>query len=268
MKRVCLIAACCFLTTSLAFAQTQQGQTQIRAKAKLIHGAPTTCPNDPVLSSDGTATDYDLIFPATTAFYAVNAKGGHSYSVDVWDTFDPTAAVSPEIKITSDCTTQISGTKDVTAIDPDLSGGFAGRVSWIQGTDQTLYISVTNPDQNNSYSYNVRVTDTTQINPRWSTFSPFNTQWGFTNTTGSPIDGTLKVYDSSGALLKTISKTYPAGVFTLVSALDNGVPTGHFGNAIFTFVGPAGAILPDAVLINNTATIIVQYLFEGKHSYR
>ena len=56
MKKACLIAACCMLTTSLAFAQTQPGQTQqIRAKAKLIHGAPTTCPNDPVLSSDGTA---------------------------------------------------------------------------------------------------------------------------------------------------------------------------------------------------------------------
>jgi len=268
MKKVCLIAVCCFLTTSLAFSQTQQGQPQIRAKAKLIHGAPTTCPNDPVLASDGTPTGDDIVFPGTSAFYTLKAKAGHSYSVDVWDVFDPTAAVSPEIKVTSDCTTSISGVQDVTNIDPDLSGGFSGRVSWIQSTDQTVYISVTYPDQNNSYTYSLRVTDTTQINPRWSTYDPFNTQWGFTNTTGSAITGTLKVYDSSGALLKTITKTYPAGLFTLVSALDNQVPINHFGNAIFTYVGPVGAILPDAVLINKTATIIVQYLFEGKHSYR
>lgn len=265
MKRVCLIAACCFLTTSLAFSQTQQ----IRAKAKLIHGAPTTCPNDPVLPSDGTQGAFDdLIFPATTAFYTLNAKGGHSYNVDIWDDVDPTFGVAPTIAVTSDCTTSISGVKDVTNIDPDLSGGFSSRASWIQGANQTLYIAVTNPDQTNSYSYNVRITDTTQINPRWSTFGTFDTQWGFTNTTGSPITGTLTVIDSTGAVLKTITKTFPAGLFTLVPARGNGVPANHFGNAFFTYVGPVGAILPDTVLINSANTVIVQYIFEGKHSYR
>lgn len=269
MKKVCLIAACCLLILPLAFAQAQQGQTQnIRAKAKLIHAAPTTCPNDPVLSSDGTPGSDDLIFPSTTAFYTINAKGGHSYSVDVWDTFDPTAAISPTIAITSDCTTAISGVKDVTNVDPDLSGGFSSRVSWIQGSDQTLHIGVTNPDPNNTYTYSIRVTDTTAFNPRWSTYTPFDTQWGFTNTTGAPITGTLTVYDSSGTVLATVTKTFPAGLFTLVGAKASGVPANHFGDATFAYVGPAGAILPDTVLINSSATVIVQYLFEGKHSYR
>lgn len=268
MKRVFLLAACCFLTTSLAFSQTQQGQTQqIRAKAKLIHGAPTTCPNDPVVVSDGTAASDDLIFPASSAFYALNAKGGHSYSVEVFDTVDPTAAMSPTIKVTTDCSTSIGAT-DVTTVDPDLSGGFSNRVSWIQSSDQTLYIAVMNPDPNGSYTYSIRVTDTTQFNPRWSTYTPFNTQWGFTNTTTSPITGTLTVYDSTGTVLATVTKTFPANLFTLIDAKASGVPVNHFGDAVFAYTGPAGAILPDTVLINSTATIIVQYEFTGKHSYR
>src|SRR6185312_3030379 len=137
MKKVCLLAACCWLLTSLAFSQTQQVQ-QIRAKSKLIHGAPTTCPNDPVLASDGTPTSDDRIFPASSAFYSLNAKAGRSYSVGVWDVVDPTASVSPTIAVTTDCSTSISGIKTVTNIDPDLSGGFSARVSWIQSTNQTL----------------------------------------------------------------------------------------------------------------------------------
>jgi len=220
------------------------------------------------LSSDGTPASDDLVFPATSAYYTLNAKGGHSYSVDVWDTFDPTASISPTIAVTSDCTNSIAGVMDVTHVDPDLSGGFSHRVSWIQSSDQTVHIGVTNPDQNNTYTYSIRVTDTTQFNPRWSTFSPFDTQWGFTNTTTSSITGTLTVYDSTGVVLATVTKTFPPGLFTLVGAKASGVPVNHFGDATFTYAGPAGAILPDAVLINSTATIIVQYLFEGKHSYR
>jgi hypothetical protein len=249
--------------------QTQTGQTQqIRAKTKLIHGAPTTCPNDPVLPSDGTVTSEDLVFPASSAFYALNTKGGHSYSVEVWDPFDPTAAMAPTIKVTSDCSNSISGVSDVTSVDPDLSGGFSDRVSGIQGSNQTVYISVANPDQNNSYTYYIRVTDTTQYNSRWSTYSGYDTQWGFTNTTSSEIDGTLTVLNIDGTTLATIPLKLPANLFTNTTALGNSVPVNHSGDAVFTYTGPAGAIIPDAVLINKTATVIVTYKFEGKHSYR
>lgn len=268
MKKVFLLVACCFLTTSLAFSQTQPGQTQIRAKAKLIHGAPTTCPGDPVLLSDGTPTSDDLIFPASAAFYAVNAVAGHSYAVEVWDVFDPTASVSPTIKVTTDCSTSIGGVTDATHVDPDISGGFSDRVTWIQASsNQTLYISVTNPDQNNSYTYNLRVTDTTQFNPRWSTYGTFDTQWGFTNTTSSPITGTLTIYKFDGSVVKTITQSIQGGQFLNVPARASGVPVGIYGNAIFAYNGPAGAILADAVLINSANTVIVPYKFEGKHSY-
>lgn len=269
MRNVYLLVACCLLTTSLAFSQTQQGQThQSKTKAKVIQAPPTTCPNDPVLVSDGTESLDDLVVQSTTVFYQVNVKAGHSYSIEVYDHTDSTAAVSPMIKVTSDCSNAISGVMDVTNIDPDISGGFSDRVSWVQGSsDQTVYIGIVNPDPNNAYTYNIRVTDTTQFNPRWSTFAPFDTQWGITNTTTSPITGTLTVFSSTGAVLATITKTYAAGLFTLVSARGNSVPVNQLGDATFTYVGPAGAILADAYAVNSAGTVIVPFKFEGKHSY-
>lgn len=264
MRKAYLLVACCLLITSLGFSQAQQ----IRAKTKLIHGAPTTCPNDPVLVSDGTAVLDDIVFQSSAAYYALNAKAGHSYAIEVYDHIDNTDGVSPTIKVTSDCNTPIPGVVDVTKMDPDLSGGFSARVSWIQGSsDQMVFIAVMNPDPNFNYNYDLRATDTTLFNPRWSTYAPFDTQWGFANTTSTDISGTLTVFNASGAVVATISKTFPAGLFTLVSALGSSIPVKNLGDATFAYIGPPGGILADAYAVNNTATVIVPYKFEGRHAY-
>ncbi len=269
MKSLYLLAACSLLTASLAFSQTHQAQTpQIRAKTKLIQAAPTTCPNDPVLVSDGTAVLDQLIFPSSLAYFQINAKAGHSYAVEMYDPIDNTFAMAPVIKVTSDCNTSITGVMDVTNVDPDISGGFSDRVSWIQGSsDQILYIQVSNPDPNNGYNYDFRVTDTTLFNPRWSTYSNFDTQWGITNTTTSAITGTLTVFDPNGAVLKTITQSFPAGLFTLISARAKGVPVPALGDATFAYVGPAGAILADSYGVGPGNATIVPFKFEGKHAY-
>jgi hypothetical protein len=269
MKRVYLLVACCLLITSLAFSQTQQAPPQqIRARGKLIHAAPTTCPNDPVLVSDGTEAIDDIVFASTSAFYALNVKAGHSYSIEVYDHTDVTTTFSPIIKVTSDCSTSIDGVVDVANVDPDISGGFSDRVSWIQGSsDQRVYIDVMNPDPNADYNYNIRVTDTTLFSPRWSTYSGFDTQWGFTNTTTSSITGTLTIYDATGPVLATITKTFAPGLFTLVTAIGSGVPVKHSGGAVFAYVGPAGALVTDEYNINGNNTVIVPFIFESKHAY-
>ncbi len=87
MKKACLISVVCLLFASLALAQTKQGRT----KPNALKGAPTTCGADPVLASDGTVTSEDFIAVFSTAYYQLNVKGGHSYSIEVWDPFDPTA---------------------------------------------------------------------------------------------------------------------------------------------------------------------------------
>ncbi len=268
MKKAFLLLACCSLTAGLAFSQTQPDQTQqIRTKAKLIHGAPTTCPNDPVLSSDGAANnDYDQIFPGTTVYYTLNAKAGHSYSLEIWDPFDFTANVAPVIMVGTSCNSNNAGATDVTHVDPDLSGGFASRVSWTQASNQTLQISVGNPDQNNSYVYYVRVTDTTLYNIHWSTFSNFDTQWTLTNLTETDISGTLVVVNSNGMTLASLPVTLPAARFTQISAKASGVPINQQGAASFVFVGPAGAIRGDTTIIRGDAGVIVQSEFITRHS--
>jgi hypothetical protein len=262
MKNVCLITACCLILSSLAFSQTKPGN-----KPNPIKGAPTTCPNDPVLPSDGIVTNEDAAFSGGIFFYTLNAKGGHSYSIEVWDPVDPTFAVSPLIQLlASDCSTTVSST-NVTNVDPDLSGGFSSRISWVQSSDATLHVSLTNPDQNNSYIYYIRVTDTTLYNPRWSTSGGFNTSWGFTNTTSTDISGTLTIINSDGTVLKTVNGTFKAGVGTFYSATGEGIQAGLFGNAVFTYIGPAGAILADGYQLSGNNSTIFPIVFEGKHSY-
>ena len=266
MKKTLLLVACC-LTTSLAFSQIQQGQSeQVRPKAKVIHGAPTTCPNDPVLPADGTVADYDQIFPGTTVFYTLNAKGGHSYSIEMWDTFDPTANLAPTIMVGTACNSNNIGPTDVTHLDPDLGGGFSHRVSWVQASDQTLQISVGNPDQNNSYVYYLRVTDTTLYNIHWSTFSNFDTQWTLTNLTATDISGTLNVVNANGVTLASIPVTLPAERFTQISAKGSGVPANQQGAASLVFVGPAGAVRGDTTIIRGDTAVIVQSEFITRHS--
>jgi hypothetical protein len=245
--RVFLAAFACLLFLN-ASAHTQT--TKIangQAAAHVRYSAPTTCPNDPVLPSDGTTTSDDLIFPASSAFYTVNAKGGHSYSVEVWDPYDPTAAMSPVITVTSDCSSSIPNVVDVTHLDPDLSGGFSDRVSWIQGSDQTLYVSVSNPDQNTAYTYNIRVTDTTLRSPRWSTVVGFSTHYGFMNNTASPLSGVLTVVSIQPSHTYTLPVTFGANseLFIAIPSDSFNVPPDLYGFATLAFVGPAGAISAD-----------------------
>jgi len=267
MKREFLIAACCLLMTSVAFSQSDPGNPGT-TNPKKIQSAPTTCPNDPVLSSDGTVTAEDSLQVGGTAYYALNAKAGHSYAIEVWDPFDLTAGVAPTITVTSDCTTSIMGVADVTHVDPDLGGGFASRVSWIQSSDQPLAIALANPDQTNGYTYYIRVTDTTLFNPRWSTIAGFNTSWGLVNTTNSDIVGVLTVFDQNGGVLKTYQGTFKAGLFTGLQAIqDLKVPAEHAGDATFAFIGPPGGILADAYFLNGPLTVIVPTQFAAKHAY-
>ncbi len=263
-KKSCLLAVFCLLVTSLTLAQTKPGLM----RTNVVKGAPTTCGPDPVLSSDGVVTTEDAIYNNTTAYYTLNVKDGHSYSIEVWDPFDLTAGVAPGIQVlASDCSTSIP-VSNVTSMDPDLSGGFSSRVSWIQGSDQKVHIAVSNPDPTNTYTYYIRVTDTTLINPRWSTYVPYDTQWGLTNTSAVNITGTLSIVDVNGIVLKTIPLTLLPGRLTVITALTEGIPVNDSGNATFVFVGSPGAVMGDAYYLNPpTASTIVPSSFAGRHAY-
>jgi hypothetical protein len=228
------------------------------------------CGSDPVLPSDESDIPQDLIFASSSAYYTINAKAGHSYSIEVWDTVDPTASVSPAIILfDSGCNPLAQHPTDVTNVDPDLSGGFSRRVSWIQGSNATINVQVMNPDpnQNTTYTYQIRATDSTLFNPRWSTYSGFDTQWGFNNTTAATITGTLTITNSDGTVLNAVPLSLPPGRMTLLSAKGESIPVNHFGTATLAYVGPAGAIQADAYFINGGPTQIVFSTFASRHAY-
>lgn len=266
MRKAYLISVLCLLLASLALAQTKQTK-QGRTVPSAIKGAPTTCGLDPVLSSDGTVTSEDFIANASSAYYNLNVKGGHSYSIEVWDPFDLTAGVAPVIQLlASDCSTHVSST-DVTNMDPDLGGGFSHRISWIQAADQSIHIAVNNPDQNDGYSYYIRVTDTTLFNPRWSTYSGYQSTWGLTNTTPTDISGTMTVIDASGSVLATFPATFKGAQPTFLTTQQLGIPADHVGYANFTYIGPPGAFVGDGFMISPNGNLVIPVLFVSKHSY-
>jgi hypothetical protein len=210
-------------------------------------GAPSTCGNDPVLPTDGTLVGEDFIPAGSAAYYTVNLKQGRSYAIDLWDPLDQTAGLTPQILVlANDCATPISIT-DVTKYDPDLSGGFAARVSWIQSSDSLNYIFVMNPDVNNGYSYNIRITDTTLYSPRWSTIAGFSTHYGFLNTTAFTIPGVLTLTSiqpqQSYNLQLNISSNNE--IFVAIPSNNFNIPADQYGFATLAYVGPPGAITGD-----------------------
>jgi hypothetical protein len=267
MKRLLLTFVCLLAISSLALAQattdtagtTGTTGTHVR-KARTPGGI--SCGSDPILPTDGT-TIQDFVDVSSTSFYMVHLKGGHSYSAEVYDPVDATISASAQLQLwNTGCGTQLP-TSDVASLDPDLSGSFADRISWIQSGDADAVLEVINPDSTNSYVYNVRIVDTTLHNPRWSTIAGYHTQYAFVNNTETSITGTLTVYDSSGNVVTSnTGVAVPAGAENFVSVTN---PTNQFGFATFAFVGPAGAITADAYLVNPAINAVVPSTFAPRN---
>lgn len=258
MKKILVTTICVFLINSVVLAQVRAP----KAKSNVVKpNGGIACGSDPILATDGSYVQ-DFVATGTPSWYLVNLKAGHSYSVEVWDFFDGTvvAGSASLVLIAPDCTTTLP-TTDVTTIDPDLSGSFGHRISWIQGADAFAYLEVGTIDPAGN-SYSIRVTDTTLWNQRWSTFSGFKTQYSFVNTTESAISGTLTIYNTAGTVVNMapLAINRLSDMFYIFST-----PVNTVGFATFAFVGPAGAITSDAYFINSTATVIVPTAFAPRN---
>jgi hypothetical protein len=252
MKKSYAIALSVVLISTFVIAQTKvpTSRAQSPQRTVTIH-AGTQCGQDPILPTDGSIQS-DYVATGTANWYLVNLKAHRSYSVEVYDNLDPVIAGTPSLTLTAtDCQTTLP-TTDVAQIDPDLTGD-GDRISWIQAADAQAYVQVNSSDPNGN-AYNIRIVDTTLVNPRWSTYSGFSTQWAFVNNTSVPITGTLTVYDHTNTVLNTFQESIPATgeVFQIFAS-----PINHYGFATFAFVGPAGSVNADAYFINSNATVVV-----------
>jgi hypothetical protein len=142
--------------------------------------------------------------------------------------------------------------------------GTGQRITFIATVPGLNIISITNFQAPGTYSF--RITDTTLFNPRWSTWSGFDTSWGLTNMSDMPITGTLYVYGSNNQLLAAVAITIAANqqVFRTTYSYDLNLPRSRDGFAIFAHNGPPGAILGDAIVQNSNLTVAIPSKFESR----
>lgn len=219
-----------------------------------------------------------------TYWYSFYAQAGHSYAVEVVPTTD-NENVSNAIHFMNfaiwgpgdiaglqqggcrgTSTLSWTSTQKYTPTIAKDSNGTGQRLSLIQPSAGLDIFSITNTQAAGAYSY--RVTDTTLFNPRWSTYSGFDTQWGFTNMSDMTITGTLSIYDANNRLIKSVQVTIPGGgqIFRLSNSSDINLPRNNAGSAMFAYNGPPNAILGDAYFLNGDASVIVYAKFESRYS--
>lgn len=144
--------------------------------------------------------------------------------------------------------------------------GTGQRVSFIEGSSGLNIVSISNAQASGPYSY--RITDTTLFNPRWSTWTGYDTTWGFTNMSDMTITGTLYVLNASNQLVSSASISVPANgqVFRTSSPSDLNLPRNNSGSAIFAHNGPPSSIVGDSYMVNSAGTTIVYTKFESRYT--
>ena len=252
------------LTTLICFAQSQNS-LGVKGGQRKTDGS--TCDLTAQQLQDGTL-DSDWVAKNSLNCYTEYLLAGHSYSVEVWDPWDAWNGYRAKLQLLDvSCNSGPSYT-DVAYVDPVLFATFAGRISWIVPADDYYNIAVINQDSVDSYDYNVRLSDTTLHSSRWSTWSGFGTQYAFVNETSSSISGILTVTESGGAK-HTLNITIPANseAFRTVQASGGDVNVGanKSGFSDFAYVGPEGAVMADAVIINASATVIEPVAFAARN---
>jgi len=260
----------------------------ILALVLAAHSESKDCLNPGLMVTDGriVTSQFEASFNGfnPTYWYGFYGQAGHSYSVE----FVPT--VDNEISNTSVHLFNLVlwGPNDVPVLQqngchgpstlsyattarysPTLARDVYGsglRVSLVQPVSGLTVLSVSNNQDKGLYSY--RVVDTTLFNARWSTYSGYDTQWGFTNTSDMNITGTLSISESSNRLLTTVQITVPPGgqAYRMSNHSDLNLPRNDSGYAIFSNNGPPQAILGDSYMLNGPATVVVYTKFETRNT--
>jgi uncharacterized repeat protein (TIGR01451 family) len=209
------------------------------------------CPGEAVIVADGRLTT-GVIAPSTTLTFGSQLKIGDSYSVEfknLTGTGTPpgTATVfagddgcSPASPLT---------TRDTTAIDPGAATT-SRRVSFTATGTQPFFRVTLTSSPGAPIPFSFAVADTTLFSPAWSTNGTFDTFYSFLNTTGAPLNGTLTLLDTAGAVLSTFGLAIPPGQTASTNTSVLVVARGRTGTARFVHDGPPGAVVAEAAIAN------------------
>ena len=243
----------------------------------------TDCSNPSLIVPDGRINQ--SVFAAATPekamtyWYGFYAQAGHSYSVEfVSPTDNYPYQIGGPVSFSSFyiwapgvdkywcnqqstlSTTRTESYAPVLMHSPGYGDG--ERLSFIASTSGLHALTISNSGGAGNYSF--RVVDTTLFNPRWSTWSGYDTQWGLQNLSDMSISGVFTIYDASNKLLRSSATTVPAGgeVMRFTNSSDFNLARNTNGYAMFAYVGPPGAILADAYMLNSSGTIVIYAKFE------
>lgn len=251
-------------------------------------GEATNCLNPGLVQADnrmvtslfaGSFNGKDPIY-----WYAFYGQAAHSYSVEFVATTDnentDTSIVFSNLAVwgpTDIASLQQNGCFGHSSVtyfatqtySPALSKskyGSGQRIAFTAAAGGLNMVSIANKGGQGTYSY--RFIDTTLFNARWSTWSGYDTSWGFTNMSDMQITGTLFIYGPNNKLLASPQITLPAGqqVFRSSHPTDLNLPRNNAGYALFAHNGPPGAILADAYVQNANSTVIVPEKFESRYT--
>lgn len=231
--------------------------------------AGTSCATPTIVPSDGRVVDFDFVAASGANFYQFSVTAGNSYSVEVRQDYDD---VNTDLTVSAftdaACSTALTGTNSTASSDPVLPAN-AARFSFTPAASGTIQIKVANANAGTGRYVSVTVSDTTQYNVRWSTFSGFITQWGFQNTTNTAIHATLTATTTLGGAVApaSISFTVPPQnqVFKIIGATGFDINPGaqHAGFAVLSNDGPPGGLLCDAFFLGGTSSpVIVPSVFQ------
>jgi len=251
----------------------------------------TDCTNPSIIVTDGRINQSIFNNPQpgvsnTTYWFGFFGQAGHSYSIEFVSPTDndpirnatTVSFNSFQVWGPNDVLVSCSGPSSVNKVttssySPVLmhNRGFGDgeRFAFVASTAGLYLMTISNSGGSGSYSF--RVVDTTLFNPRWSTWSGYDTQWGFANLSDMPISGTFIVYDSNGNQVTqvsfSLSPSGQPGAYTLRASgpSDLNIRRSANGYAAFAYAGPPQAILADAYFINATATVIVPTKFETRN---
>jgi hypothetical protein len=113
-------------------------------------------------------------------------------------------------------------------------------------------------------AYSFRATDTTLVNPRWSTCGGYFSHWGLLNVSDMTVTGVFSIFDTSGRQLASTAVTLAPGAeqFHTSLANDMNIAAGDFGYATFSHNGPPDAVIGDSYMVSANGAIIYVSRFE------
>jgi len=205
---------------------------------------------DTVVVPDGRVTDFTLSAFGTLSFGA-SLKIGNSYSAEFKNESGDNTPPGTLMMFSGDdgCGgTSTIVTRDTSGVDP-ASGTASYRVSFTAAGVEPFFRARLSGSAV-MIPITVSWSDTTMFSPAWSTNGGFDTFYSFQNTTGSTLNVTLTLFDTSGTVVSTASLAVPPGQTAATNTVTMGSDRNHTGTARLTHDGPPGAFVAEAAIAN------------------